>query len=550
MSSQLLFYYFGDDEAYYRTLVGEFKTNTRLQIDFRRIFAEQEKKIQSLFLNAYKDKPACIFIDFSKHSNDYLHLARIISRIPTENKVVTVGLLDYLSPQEIMMESIATGVNLTHIKSAETYDVVFDVTKLIAPNELAPHGFATATLKEDREAGIPVKVGYVHQEGLHLETHYALKQGQQIRMNHHWTGKRIVPSKCFTVKEVSTTNLFYHFNYGVDLDFLFVDEFLPPEGMEEDRIVERRTEREEMLMYHQKLLTRWIKDNESSSYEKKAKVLVIDREFHFYENQQRTDKHPYTIRCLPYLEDIGISIDRLRPQVIAFAIDKKDTENPRNTEEELQKLVNALKVKMADNLPFLVVFNTASASKVLQEAFNYPQIMATDSELSVDLMIRMADIFDKKMVNVVKRPKGEERIFLKNTNKASIAEILIPVTILKLSETDMILKSESPLPIGMNLHFTDPVNMFVNIQPTKSQGYEYHGLIHCLGEVEKKELRKFVNSVFFREHDAKVNAAAEEYKKLNEAKLLQKQEQLKLAQEEAEKEKSDSKSPVGPETES
>jgi hypothetical protein len=56
-----------------------------------------------------------------------------------------------------------------------------------------------------------------------------------------------------------------------------------------------------------------------------------------------------------------------------------------------------------------------------------------------------------------------------------------------------------------------------------------------MGEEQKKELRKFINLVFFRDHDAQVTAETEEFKKLNEAKLQEKQEALKKLQEEAQK---------------
>lgn len=538
-----LFYYFGDDEAYFRTLVGEFRTHTRMQIDFKRVFESDEKKIQSLFIKINRDKPACVFIDFSKHSQDYLHLARIIARTPMDKSVVTIGLVDYLSPPEVLMESIATGVHITHIKSPECYDVVFDVTKLVAPNEIGEHGFANASLKEEWEAGIPLKVGYVHSDGLHLETDHKLSKGDRIRMNHAWTEKRMVPSKHFFVQNISTKNLFYHFKYALDVEFLFIDEFLPPEGMEEDKINEKKQEREDLIVYHRKQLKKWIDDNVSRSLEKKAKVLVVDRDFHFYENQERTDKHPYTVRCLPYLADIGAELDRLEPQVIAFALDKEDVTEPKNTNEQLHKLMNAVKNKIQDTSPFIIVFNSKLSSKEMQDQLSYAHIMATESDLSVDILIRMADIFDKKMAKLAENdkptPKNEQKVFLKKTNASSIAEILIPVNVVKLSETDMILTSEVPLQIGMNLHLTQPVDMFVNIQPTKNQGKnpEYHGLIHCLGESEKKELRRYVNSIFFRDHDAQVNAETEEFKKLNDAKLLEKQEALKKVLEEAESKK-------------
>lgn len=540
MAENMLFYYFGDDEAYFRTLAAEFRKHTRLVLDFKRIYESDEKKIQSLFLKIYRQKPACVFIDFSKQTQDYLHLARIVSRTPMDHKLVTVGLVDYLSPPEVLMESIATGVNLTHIKSAESYDVIFDVAKLVAPAEMAEHGFATATLKEDWEGGIPVKVGFVHEDGLHIETDHNLQKGDRIRMNHHWTEKRMIPSREFFVQEIATSNLFYHFKYAVDVEFLFLDEFLPPEGMEIERIDEKNKERKELIVHHKKLLARWIDDNVSRSLEKKAKVLVVDRDFHFYGDQPRTDKHAYTIRCVPYIQDIGIELERMFPQVIAFAMEKENATNPKNTNETLVRLVEAVKVKMQEVNPFLIVFNCKTSSKEMQENLQYDHIMCTDSELSVEVLVRMADIFEKKMIdasNVMKKPKTKIKapVFLKKTNAASIAEILIPLRVIKLSETDMIIQSDIPLPIGMNLHLTSPVDMFVNLQPTKNQSKtpEYHGLIHCLGEAQKKELRRYVNSVFFRDHDAQVNAETDEFKKLNEAKLLEKKEAAKKAEEAA-----------------
>ena len=535
MASNMLFYYFGDDEAYFRTLLGEFKKSTRLPIEFKKIFTTDEKKIQSLFLKVCRDKPACVFIDFSKNPQDYMHLARILVRTPAEHNFVTVGLVDYLSPPEILMESIATGVDLTHIKSAESYDVIFDVAKLIAPNEIGEHGFATATLKESLDAGIPVKVGYVNPNGFHFETDLQLQKGDRIKVNHHWLQKKVVPSKEMFIQDVSTKNLFYHFKYAVDAEFLFVDEFLPPDGMEEVDIEIKKKERDEYIVFHKKQLTKWLDDNASRSQEKKAKVLVVDRDFHFYENQPRTDKHPYTIRCVPYLENIEEELDRLDPQVIAFALEKEDATNPKNTNELLLNLINAIKAKNPDSLPFVVVFNSQTSSKTLQEDFNYSHIMGSDGELSVDVLLRMAEVFEKKLEASIGKSKSKhtEKVFLKKTNTDSIAEILISVQVIKLSESNMIFQCETPLPIGMNLHFRNPVDMFVNVQPAKAQGKipEYHGLIHCLGEDQKKELRRFVNAVFFREHDAKVNAESEEFKKLNETKLQQKQEALKTAME-------------------
>ena len=117
------------------------------------------------------------------------------------------------------------------------------------------------------------------------------------------------------------------------------------------------------------------------------------------------------------------------------------------------------------------------------------------------------------------------RVYIKKNNVASLAKILKAVTVIKISETDMIIQSEFPFLPGTNLHFTKPVQMFVNVQPIKKPSGktpEYYGLIHSIGEIEKKELRRFVNSVFFRDHDAQLIAENEEFKKLNATKLIEK----------------------------
>jgi glutathionyl-hydroquinone reductase len=84
MAKKLLVYYLGDDEAYYKTLHRDFKSITRLDADFHRIFESEESKIQSLFVKISKELPDLVYIDYSKATTDYLHLTRLISRTPLE----------------------------------------------------------------------------------------------------------------------------------------------------------------------------------------------------------------------------------------------------------------------------------------------------------------------------------------------------------------------------------------------------------------------------------------------------------------------------------
>lgn len=528
MSGKLQFYYFGDDEAYFRALQGEFQRNARTPIEFKKFFETEEIKIQSLFLKIVNGKPACVFIDFSKHTQDYLHLARLISRTPMDHSMLMVGLLDYLSPPEVLKESIATGARMNFIKSAETFDVAFCVGKTVIPQSMGEHGFANASLKEEWETGTLCKIGYIHNQGIHIETDLPLKKGDRLLLDHYWQTKKIIPSGQMFVNNVTNNNMFYQFKLNADLEFVVIDEYIPAEGVTPEQIKEKTEERQELIRIHKKQLKRWLDDNQSSSQEKRAKILVVDQKFHFYQDQARTDKHPYTLRCIPFFRDIEEELNRLNPQIIAFELDHSD--NPKNTLDELKKLMRVLSNRISDFSPFVVVFNTKMSSSEIQASIHYPQTLAYAEELSPDLLIKLADMVQKKMANTnTVAKKDEQRVFIKKNNLASVAEIIKSVTVIKLSETDMILQSDYDFPAGTNLHFSQPVEMFVNINPVaKPSGKkpEYYGLIHGLGESEKKELRRYVNSVFFRDHDAQVSAETEEFKKLNELKL-----QEKIAQE-------------------
>jgi hypothetical protein len=539
MSGNHLFFYFGDDEAYFRALQGEFRKHGKIVIDFKRIYEKTETRIQTLLVTLFTEKPSCVFIDFSKNTQDYLHLARLISRTPLEQPVVMVGLVDYLSPPEILMESISTGVQLNFIKSAETFDVAFSVASLISPQTATEHGFANAALKEEFETGVLCKVGFVNNEGLHIETDHKLSKGDRIILKHHWLGKRVVPSKHVFVKDTSESNMFYQFKYNADLDFLFVDDFLPPEGMPEDVIKSRLAERDELVLYHKKQLKRWVDENLSDSLEKKAKVLVIDYKFHFYQDQTRTDKHPYTIRCIPFFSDVSAELNRFQPQIIAFELEKGET--AKNTMESLRKLVSTIMSSFQELNPFIIVFNSEFSSLDLQAALQYPQTLSHPDELSPALLIKLADVLQKKISQAV-QPKASKdnllKVFIKKNHSASTATILKPITVIKISETDMVIQSEFPFAPGTNLHFLDPVEMFVHILPAaKPSGKipEYYGLIHSIGESNKKELRRYVNGLFFREHDALVNAESNEFKKLNDLKLNERLTKELKDKEEAEK---------------
>ena len=533
MAEKILIYYLGDDESYFRALQGECRAKAKTTIEFLQLYESDEAQIQTLFIQIFKANPACVIIDFSKQTNEYLHLARLLSRTPSETPKLLVGLVDYLSPAGILKEGLLTGCQLCYIKSAEIFDVAYGIFKNIAPGAIGEHGFAQAVLKEEIDAGILSKVGYIHPAGIHIETDYPLSKGDWLDIDHFWETKKMVPSKKVFVQNVTDRDLFYQFKLNADLTFLFEDDIIPFEGMSQELMSARFAEREDAIRYDKKKLKNWIEDHKMDSSPKRAKVLVVDESFRFYQDQPRADKHPYTIRCIPYFLDIEEELLRMRPQIIVFEIQK--VENARNTMESLGELIKIQKPMLNEGAPYIIVFNSPVDSAQLQTMLQYPQVLAHDGELSPEIVIKIADALQKKLSNQKATEDETHKLFLKKNHPSSIVEIKRSVTLIKISETDMILRSDLAFNEGANLHITKPIEMYVSIKPNpKPSGKtpEFYGIIHSIGENEKKELRRYVNAIFFRDHDAQLSAETEEFKKLNEKKLQEKINQAVKSQEE------------------
>lgn len=539
--------YLGDDTAYFKVLAVEFQ---RLypELKLEQIAEHTPERIQGLILKVLALKPSLVFIDFSKFTDDYVHLSRLLVRTNTLHPCPIIGLHDYLSPPDQVKESFLSGVSVNHIKSAETFDVVFDGVSLIKPGGAKEHGYATAKIAKELVAGHLCKVGFIASEFLHFETNLELTKGEELRVKHHWVQKKLIPSNLLKVKSSSQSLLFYHFKYATDAQFAWVDPVVKIEGDDPQHIKELEGEHEHAVTKARKALLAWLDDNTERSQQKTVRVLVIDREMTFYQNLARTDKYGYAIRCQPFLKDIAAEIDGQRPQVIALALDVskegEKQEGPLNDMAMLEAIIRFLKDKLAKDPPFLVVFNATATSKELQASFGYPQIMAYDGPLGPEIMLKMASVFDKKLKEAVTTQMAQlptPRVFIKKTQPMSIAEIEEVIVLSQISETDLVFTCNRALPIGTVLRVEDPFVGYITVaeHPQLGKAPAYYALVNGIGETEKKALRRFVNAIFFKDHDAAKLAELENFQSLNKGKWQELLNQQKAQLEAEEKAKAD-----------
>ena len=515
MAQEQFIYYFGGDEAYFKVFQGEFNTRYgQLGFKFTRYFETEPSKIQSLYSIASKGQPKLILIDYSKHSADYLHLARLLIRThgPTEFKVI--GLLDYLSSPDVIRESVLTGVKINHIKSAEIFDAVFAAMKLINDKNAATHTFAVAASDGlTIEAGIPCKINSLGLEKIQFETNLSLTVGETIDLKNFWTQEKIIKSDKIVIEKVDTSQLVYNFNYAVEGKLTVVD---PPhfsEEMNEERKSELAQNYTSDLIKFRKKLKTWLSDNTTRSQKKDIKLLVLDDELMMLNNQKPTDQYDFIIRCQPTSIELEIEINKLRPHIIVLVLTETQI---------LANLVQVIKSKYAESSPFIIVFNAETLeSKDLQDKLSYEHVLAYPSELTPEVLLKMAGVFSKKFV----KPPEADKVFLGKKRIETLAEISTQMKVINCSEVDMVFESHLNLPMHSVVHFYSPVDMYVTIMPNeKVKGPAYYGLINGIGETGKNDLRRFVNSIFFRDLETQKGAEKEEFEKLKADKIKEMEE--------------------------
>ena len=537
--------YLGSDNAYFKALLSEFQ---RL---YPGVAIEQHsdsgpEHIQAMLIHVTKVSPALIFVDFSKNTDNYMHLARLLVRTNHSSPLVIVGLHDYLSPPEQHKESFLAGVNVNHIKSGEVFDVVFGAMILVTPGQVKEHGFATAKIDKELEVRHLCKIGYVYHKGIHVESLLDYSQGEELIVRHPWHDRKKIPSPLMKIKKKTNEVRLYHSACALDLDFAWVDPVVTSEGDSEDRVNELTGERDHAVNKARKYLEAWLKDNQERSFKKSVRVMVIDRNMSFYQSAQRTDKFNQAIRCQPYLKDPVDELQSLQPQVIAIVLDGPPTDDgpppPLNDMAFVQKLTQILTKKLTKLTPYIIVFNAGPVtSKEMQSSMGYTQLIAMDGELTTEVVLKMASMVDKKIKDEAAEEMGdpELRVYLRKSNPLSIAEIDDVINLVQVSESDLVFTCKRQLKEGTSFRLESPFKGYITVanHPQLGKPPAYYALINCIGEVEKKALRRFVNSVFFKDHDAAKLAELENFQNLNQAKwqdMLNKQK-AKLEEEEKQK---------------
>ena len=541
--------YIGSDIGYWRSLSSKFSNiYTSQAFEFLDLYGKSASEIQKLIKLIRAHRPKVVFADLSQNSQEMLHVVRVLTRLNGVHKPFVMGLVDLKQSIFASQRAILSGVTCVHIKSVEQSSVVYNSMCFKFPDILIPHGFATAKLEDSIKGRVPSTISIVSEEGIRIESNLDLSLGERYPVHTRWSEKGIVKSPNMQCASSTQEDIYYNYKYAQELGFEFVDDVVIQEGMSEDDIFALEHERKKDLLDSQTLLRNWIDANKQFSKPKSLKILVIDKELNFYDGEKLTDEFPFVLRCQPYIKQVKEYLRKVLPQLIIFNYEEVSDEELElnqdisftfNDSHSLKRLVKSLR-SLNGYTPYIIIFNGRNIdTKRVQMNLNYSNIISYSEPLTTEMVLKMSIMLKDKLQdqNIT---FDDNTIFLDKDHSATYAELEIDMQLVAISENDLYFNSEIELDERTVIKLKKPVNMYISIAPPPQNSQvqsTYYAVIHTIGEVERSELRQFINSVFFRKHEEK---KLEEKKAVEELKLkalTKKREELKKEKEEQEESK-------------
>ena len=536
--------YIGGDENFFSNIKEQFQKHFKdIDVEFLQFNSEDPKIIQSYILKIRDLKPKVVLIDFSQNEKAKLHITRIWMRQNFYSKINFIGLCDYKQSKSVIVKAIMTRMPSVHVKSLEYEAVVYSMGILGFADKVVNHGFATAEMDDPIHAFHPCKLSLVNENFIRIESDLRMKPKQILRLGNYWERNKIIRSSLVMCVDQSQENLYYNHEFSQVLQLAHVDPVEQTDNMTKEDFDLKQQKRQELIQESKYRLRKWIQDNQLNSRPKLLKAYVVDKTGSFYDHAPLTDSYSYVFRNQPFISNAKKEITNIKPHLILFNLEDVDKETLEanadiaytyNDSRMFQHLIKTVKEVSKDFPPIIVCFNSGKYdSAQMQKLFNYPSLLAVKEPMDTELALKMAEKLKDKISAKLSQPKKGD-IYIDKTTDLSYAEIETDITLLGCSENDIYFNSLEPLKEGSIIRVSLPVPMYVTIVAAPeftSINSQYYGIIHATGELEKKELRRFINSVFFRDLDLAKASDAQEVEKLKEDYIKRKQAEAEAKKE-------------------
>lgn len=563
--------YCGSDRGFFVQLQSQFeKSYPQFEFVCETVFNANAKKYHTVYVDILNRGAHIIYVDLSTNENSQKLIIQMLKRMNRLSGACVVALVDNVTKIPLAWSSNA---DFYFVKSHETFGVVHHPINLLFPEAVSKHDFAVAKLNRPYVVQDDMRLGYFGPDYIHCEGNCNLEIGDSVVFKTQ-IDKFLVPSRKFKLRAKSDKNLYYDFKNSYDFEMVFLDPpEIPEEVLEEIKNIKDPMERDQKRASYEKDIElksvgyadelklvkrkykKWLQDSIYSSSPKKTKIMIVDYTMGFMNKEEEpVDRFPYTIRCLDKVTSEAKEIDQLLPHIIVYNFPDPDAVTTMGTESQIEQLETIIKkVKSTpDYQPFVIVFNCKTySSKAIQDSFRYPLLMANSTTLDLNLVVKMAELYETKhderekrlikdkLLELRKKDPAkygkwtesdlqEPRFFVKKTNPQSVISLEHKVQLRSLSETTISFSTDKELEL-QNYRFVGPGNFYFRLIPIDGKKFQresgknlYKGLIHGVDVEDIEEIRRFVNAIFQLKETELAQKELDEFMKLNAEKLQEK----------------------------
>lgn len=558
-----------------------------LDFEFKNEKLSVENKYTDIFLHTVKKIPSIIYLDFSSQLKEHIQLARMIKRENSLAAIPLVGLVNKKSEVKSCLAAGADLVHVKCGEYHDViYDAILLMDDKAAKPPVFARGKLTKNtlLIDDFRIGYITEKG-IHAEGnLSLEEGQEVEIESQIPTS-IVPSKRYRVSKVDQVNLYYDSRYSYDLDFlfvdpgkgeASNLEMLIeaTEDEAEKRKLEKKLVAEksfREREAQDLLVHVKKKVKDWVKKNTIDSAPKSTKLMIIDRSLTVLSQIDRAlDSYPFAVRMQTYLRNEVPEIRKVRPSIIAFQyltidvislpdeevekLQERIQQEREQSENQLQMIFDYLK-SCSDYNPLVIVYNCPDKdSKEMQAQYQYPLAMVKGGLMDMESLVQISESYEKnenarkekKLLEKIKVLRAKDpvkyrsltpaafeqpRFYINKSHDLSYVSTHYDVTLESITESELELSCDARLELKTyRLNFPIPMSVRFIAQadgkPCKDgEGGKkiYRGLIHSVGEDDKKEIRRYINEVFFSPLQEKRDQEEAAFKELNKKKQLEKE---------------------------
>ena len=449
-----------------------------------------------------------LYIDFSTEINSCLKLSRLLSQEGVTKRKSICALHSEGIGEEEITKTLDSGLLINHIKCGEIHDVVFDAMAYNDINLTVEPPYYMSKVEYYTEIYQKIRIVHATDSMFHVESKSPLIQNEVISLDKHPI-ERVMTAKKFKVMNLNDKMLFnYGYKFSCDLKFEYVDHFHAGNkkkkqyfvGMKKpkfsyDKVIEGyerdyyKDRKEDIKL----LVQQWVMEHEGAYFPKIIKVLIVNKRLDLLRKLESKIKNlSYMLNIQSCIYDNEDDLRTEMPQLIAYSDlcpDQIDT---------LKEVITKIKVLELYN-PIFVIFDTDIKSESLRDQLEYKNIVCHQKEIDIKVINKLAVSLHEKII-LSRKEEEVGKVYFAPTNKASIVLAPSEVKVIAMTESSVYFTCDSEeIPLWTTFTMKEPLSILLTIVPQRKDGLYagtpniYRALINGIGEIERKEVRRFIN---------------------------------------------------------